>query len=413
MTVKEELIKRFIDYAKSDTQSNPENKACPSSKGQWVLAHQLIHELEELGLEAVRADEFGYVMAVLPANTEKEVPTIGFMAHLDTASDFTGKNVHPQIIENYDGEVITLNSDLGIVLSPKQFPELSNYQGHTLITTDGTTLLGADDKAGIAEIITAMHYLMQHPEIKHGKISVAFTPDEEISRGPDHFDPKRFGATYAYTLDTGTLGVINYETFNAAEATIIFKGNNVHTGQGKGKLVNSIKMAYDFQSRMPDEEAPETTDGYNGFYHLSAIEGLTYETKVRYMIRYFDQEQFSEKKQLIRDLVDQMRAEYGSDRVLLSMNDQYYNMKEKIEEHPSVVAIACQAMKNLKIEPVPIPIRGGTDGSRITFMGLPTPNLFTGGENYHGRFEYISAEDMVAATQTIIEICKLFEANSN
>jgi tripeptide aminopeptidase len=373
----------------------------------------LVKELNEIGMNDVSIDGNGYVMATLPANTEKSVPTIGFLAHVDTATDFTGKNVNPQIVENYNGKDITLNEPLHIVLSPAQFPNLANYTGHTLITTDGTTLLGADNKAGIAEIITAMAYLIKHPEIKHGKIRVAFTPDEEIGRGPHKFDVKAFHADFAYTVDGGPLGELQYESFYAAAAKITFKGNNVHPGTAKAKMVNSAKIAMAFNSKLPQMEAPEFTEGYEGFYHLLSFTGDVEETKLYYIIRDHDKMQFQARKEKITALVEEFKSVYGQDSVILEMNDQYYNMKDKIEPVKYIVDIAHQAMENLGIEPIVEPIRGGTDGSQLSYMGLPTPNIFTGGENFHGKFEFISVENMIKATNTVIEICKLFEERAS
>ncbi|MCM3740515.1 peptidase T [Oceanobacillus luteolus] len=410
--MKEELIKRLTTYAKIDTQSNEDSDTVPTTKGQLELVEVLIKELKEIGMEDIEADENGYLMATLPANTDKDVPTIGFLAHLDTATDFTGKNVNPQVIENFDGEDITLNEDLGVILSRKEFPELPSYKGHTLVTTDGTTLLGADNKAGIAEIMTAMNYLIQHPEIEHGRIRVAFTPDEEIGRGPHHFDVKRFDAKFAYTVDGGPLGELQYESFNAAAAKVTFKGNNVHPGTAKNKMVNSGKLATEFIGKFPEKEAPEYTEGYEGFYHLISIRGDVETTQVYYIIRDHDKEKFEDRKATLKGFVEEMKAKYGENQVILEMNDQYYNMREKIEPVKEVVDIASQAMKNLDIEPVIEPIRGGTDGSQLSYMGLPTPNIFTGGENFHGKFEYISVDNMEKASKVIIEIAKLFAENS-
>lgn len=411
--MKNEIIERFIRYVKVDTQSNEDIETCPSTPGQLTLANMLVKELNEIGMNDVSIDENGYVMATLPANTEKSVPTIGFLAHVDTATDFTGKNVNPQIVENYNGKDITLNEPLHIVLSPAQFPNLANYTGHTLITTDGTTLLGADNKAGIAEIMTAMAYLINHPEIKHGKIRVAFTPDEEIGRGPHKFDVKAFHADFAYTVDGGPLGELQYESFNAAAAKITFKGNNVHPGTAKAKMVNSAKIAMAFNSKLPQMEAPEFTEGYEGFYHLLSFTGDVEETKLHYIIRDHDKLQFQARKEKITALVEEFKSVYGQDSVILEMNDQYYNMKDKIEPVKYIVDIAHQAMENLGIEPIVEPIRGGTDGSQLSYMGLPTPNIFTGGENFHGKFEFISVENMIKATNTVIEICKLFEERAS
>lgn len=407
--MKKEVIERFISYAQIDTQSSEDSETCPSTSGQMTLAHKLVAELKEIGMEEAQVDEHGYVMATLPANTEKNVPTIGFLAHLDTATDFTGTNVQPQIVENYDGKDIILNQELNVVLSTKSFPELAEYKGHTLITTDGTTLLGADNKAGIAEIMTAMHYLLQHPEIKHGKIRVAFTPDEEIGRGPHKFDVAAFNASYAYTVDGGPLGELEYESFNAAAAKITIHGVNVHPGTAKGKMIHSAKIAMALHLRLPSEEAPEFTDGYDGFYHLSSIEGTPELSKLQYIIRDFDREKFEARKAYLTAVVEEFKSIHGEENIVLEIKDQYYNMREKIEPVRHIVDIAQEAMESLNITPIIRPIRGGTDGSQLSYMGLPTPNIFTGGENFHGKFEYASADNMVKAVNVIIEIAKLFE----
>ncbi|WNB91032.1 peptidase T [Bacillus sp. NEB1478] len=407
--MKQEMIERFTSYVKIDTQSDSSSESTPSTPGQLTLASQLVEELKGIGMEEVTIDENGYVMATLPSNTEKDVPTIGFLAHVDTATDFTGTNVNPQIVENYNGETIILNKDLHIELSPADFPSLLNYKGHTLITTDGTTLLGADNKAGIAEIMTAMKYLIEHPEIKHGKLRVAFTPDEEIGRGPHKFDVAAFGAKFAYTMDGGPLGELEYESFNAADAKITIKGKNIHPGSAKDKMVNSVKIAMELQSKLPVEEAPEHTDGYEGFYHLTGIRGDVEQTKLGYIIRDHDKALFQKRKETMQGIVDDLKAKYGEDKIVLKMEDTYYNMKEKIEPVKEIVDLAYKAMKNLEIEPIVKPIRGGTDGSQLSYMGLPTPNIFTGGENYHGRHEYISVDNMIKATQVIVELVQLFE----
>lgn len=407
--MKDELIKRFTTYVKIDTQSNEDSQTCPSTPEQWDLLNLLVDELKEIGMEEVTIDENGYVFATLPANTNKQVPTIGFLAHVDTATDFTGKNVKPQIVENYDGGDVILNKELGIVLSPEAFPSLKNYKGQTLITTDGTTLLGADDKAGVAEIMTAMNYLIQHPEIKHGKIRVAFTPDEEIGRGPHKFDVNRFGAKYAYTMDGGPLGELQYESFNAAAAKITIKGNNIHPGSAKGKMVNSIKIGMELNQQLPVREAPEYTEGYEGFYHLLSFHGDVEKTELYYIIRDHDRQKFEAKKENLVKIVDQLRQKYGEDTIDLKLEDQYYNMREKIEPVKEVFENAKEAMKRLDITPVIEPIRGGTDGSQLSYMGLPTPNIFAGGENMHGKYEFVSVETMMKATEVIVEIAKIFE----
>lgn len=407
--MKDELIKRFTTYVKIDTQSNEDSQTCPSTPGQWDLLNLLVDELKEIGMEEVTIDENGYVFATLPANTNKQVPTIGFLAHVDTATDFTGKNVKPQIVENYDGGDVILNKELGIVLSPEAFPSLKNYKGQTLITTDGTTLLGADDKAGVAEIMTAMNYLIQHPEIKHGKIRVAFTPDEEIGRGPHKFNVDRFGAKYAYTMDGGPLGELQYESFNAAAAKITINGNNIHPGSAKGKMVNSIKIGMELNQQLPVREAPEYTEGYEGFYHLLSFHGDVEKTELYYIIRDHDRQKFEAKKENLVKIVDQLRQKYGEDTIDLKLEDQYYNMREKIEPVKEVFENAKEAMKRLDITPVIEPIRGGTDGSQLSYMGLPTPNIFAGGENMHGKYEFVSVETMMKATEVIVEIAKIFE----
>ncbi|EQB38908.1 MULTISPECIES: peptidase T [Virgibacillus] len=407
--MKEDLMKRFITYAKMNTQSNENNDQTPSTPGQLELANQLGNELQEIGLIDVTVDDFGYVMATLPANTDKDIPTIGFLAHMDTATDFTGENVKPQVIENFDGSDIVLNEDSNIILSNEDFPELTKYEGHTLITTDGTTLLGADNKAGISEIMTAMDYLVNHPEIKHGRIRVGFTPDEEIGRGPHKFDVDRFEASYAYTVDGGPLGELQYESFNAAAAKVIFKGNSVHPGTAKNKMINAGKMATEFISKFPELEAPEHTANYDGFYHLISVQGDVEYAEVTYIIRDFDKGIFQKRKDTVIQFVDELQEKYGENIISIELIDQYYNMREKIEPVKEIVDIAHQAMKNLAIEPIVEPIRGGTDGSQLSYMGLPTPNIFTGGENFHGKYEYISVDNMIKATNTIIEICKLFE----
>nr|WP_010098240.1 peptidase T [Ornithinibacillus scapharcae] len=408
--MREDIIKRFTTYVKVDTQSNEDSETTPSTPGQLELANLLVDELKNIGMEEVTIDDNGYVFATLPSNTDKQVPTIGFLAHVDTATDFTGKNVNPQLIENFDGNDIVLNKELDVVLSSKDFPELPSYKGHTLITTDGTTLLGADNKAGIAEIMTAMDYLINHPEIKHGKIRVAFTPDEEIGRGPHKFDVARFNADFAYTVDGGPLGELQYESFNAAAAKVTFKGNSVHPGTAKNKMVNAGKMAAEFVNKFPEQESPEQTEGYEGFYHLISITGDVEKTRAYYIIRDFDRDSFEQKKSTLETFVNEMKEKYGENNVVLEMKDQYYNMREKIEPVMEIVDVAKRAMKNLDIEPVIEPVRGGTDGSQLSYMGLPTPNIFTGGENFHGKFEYISVDNMEKATKVIVEICKLFEA---
>lgn len=409
MTVlKNELIERLSSYVQIDTQSNDESETCPSTPGQWDLLRQLEQELHTLGLAEITLNDEGYLMATLPSNSDKDVPVIGFMAHVDTATDFTGKHVKPQLVD-YNGGDILLSKEHGVVLSPKDFPELDGYHGHTLMTTDGTTLLGADNKAGIAEIMTAVHYLLDHPEVKHGKLRIAFTPDEEIGRGPHRFDVDAYGAKYAYTVDGGPLGELEYETFNAAAARVICKGTNVHPGTAKGKMINATKIAMELNRRLPVDEAPEFTEGYEGFYHLQSIKGDVERTELSYIIRDFDRENFEHKKNTLTSIVHEFRQTYGEDSILLEIRDQYFNMREKIEPVMHIVDTAAQAMRNQGVEPHIIPVRGGTDGAQLSYMGLPTPNIFTGGENYHGKFEYVSVDNMVKATEVIVEIARLFE----
>ncbi|MCJ1908036.1 peptidase T [Planococcus ruber] len=401
----ETLIERLVRYAKIDTQSDPESTATPSTSGQWDLLNVLEKEMKGIGLEEVETDEYGYLFGTLPANTEKEMPVIGFLAHVDTAPDFTGKNVNPQRIDHYDGKDISLNDS--VIMSTADFPDLKNYAGHTLLTTDGTTLLGADNKAGVAEIMTAMEYLVQHPEIEHGKIRVAFTPDEEIGRGPHKFDVARFGADYAYTMDGGPLGELQYESFNAAAGKLTVQGKSVHPGSAKDKMVNAQTIAIRFQEHMPKNEVPEATEGYEGFIHLNNFNGNVEKAVLSYIIRDFDKEKFEAKKQLMQETAEKLQQEYGAEAVTLELEDQYYNMREKIEPVMEIVDLAENAMKTIGIEPNIVPVRGGTDGSQLSYMGLPTPNIFTGGENYHGQYEFISVDNMEKATRVILEIAKI------
>ncbi|MDX8342498.1 peptidase T [Rossellomorea sp. YZS02] len=407
--MKQELIKRLTRYVKVYTESRDGVEETPSTPGQLVLANMLVEELKEIGMTDVSIDKYGYVMATLPSNTEKQVPAIGFLAHVDTSEDFTGENVKPQLVEEYDGQDIVLHKEQGIVMSVQDFPQLSGYKGHTLMTTDGTTLLGADNKAGIAEIMTAMAYLIAHPEVKHGDIRVGFTPDEETGKGAHKFDVERFNAEFAYTVDGGPLGELEYESFNAAEAKITILGRNVHPGTAKGKMVNAAKIAMELNSKLPVEEAPESTDGYDGFFHLTSIHGEVEEAAVNYLIRDFDRESFNGRKRMLEEIVKDLQDIYGEKNIQLDINDQYFNMREKIEPVFEIVELAKQAMENLEITPDIKPIRGGTDGSTLSFMGLPTPNLFTGGENYHSRYEFASVDNMEKATRVIIEIVRLCE----
>ncbi|ABY94354.1 peptidase T [Thermoanaerobacter pseudethanolicus ATCC 33223] len=402
------VVERFLKYVKYHTTSDENSTTYPSTEGQVIFAKELANELEEIGLKEVNVDENGYVTALLPSNTDKKLPTIGFIAHMDTSPDMCGKDVKPQIIENYDGKDIILNKEKNIVLSPTEFPELKNYIGKTLITTDGTTLLGADDKAGIAEIITAMEYLINHPEIKHGNIKVAFTPDEEIGRGVDKFDVKKFNCDFAYTVDGGGIGEIEYENFNAASAKIKINGRNVHPGTAKGKMKNSILIGIELQNMLPEHETPAHTEGYEGFYHLNNFEGNVEQTKMYYIIRDFNKQTFLDKKEYLKSIVETLNKKYGEGTLELELKDQYYNMREIIEKHMHIVDTALEAMKLVGVEPKIVPIRGGTDGARLSYMGLPTPNLFTGGHNFHGKYEFIPTYAMEKAVEVIIKIIELY-----
>lgn len=411
MEEKKHIIDRFISYVTIDTESNPNSNTTPSTEKQWDLANKLVEELKQIGMEDVSIDENAYIMATLPSNVDHEVPTIGFISHFDTSPDFTGANVKPQIIENYDGGDITLNKELNIILSPNYFEDLLLYKGQTLITTDGTTLLGADDKAGICEIVSAMEYLIKHPEIKHGKIRVGFTPDEEIGRGAHKFDVKKFGADWAYTMDGSQVGELEYENFNAAGVKLTFKGKSVHPGYAKGKMINSILLANQFITQLPAEEVPEKTTGYEGFFHVNDTEGSIEETQVQLIIRDHDLDKYQQRKAFIQQLTDQMNKDYaekfGEDIVICEISDQYFNMKEKVTPVFHIVDIAEQAMKDLNITPIIKPIRGGTDGSQLSYMGLPCPNIFAGGHNFHGKYEYVPVESILKATQVIVKIAEL------
>lgn len=400
------VVERFLNYVAYDTKSDTSTGVTPSTPGQMVLAKKLVEELKEIGMSDVTIDENGYVMATLPANTDKEIPTIGFIAHMDTAPDYSGTNVKPQFVENYNGGDIKLNETT--VLSPKDFPELTEYIGKTLITTDGTTLLGADDKAGISEIITAMEYLINNPEVKHGTIRVGFTPDEEIGEGANHFDVEKFNAEFAYTLDGGGIGEIEFENFNAAGAKIVVNGRNVHPGSAKNKMINSQFIAMEFNSMLPAIERPEHTEGYEGFYMLTNFKGSVEITEFGYIIRDFFKESFEARKANILKIAEELNKKYGEGTVEITVTDSYYNMKEKVEPVMHVVDTAVEAMKALNIEPKIVPIRGGTDGARLSYMGLPTPNLFAGGHNFHGKFEFVPTESMEKAVDLIVKIIDLY-----
>ncbi|MCZ6594609.1 MAG: peptidase T [Bacteroidetes bacterium] len=407
MIDKQHLINRFISYVTIDTESDPNSETTPSSDKQWDLANVLVTELKQIGMEDVTIDANAYIMATLPANIDENVPVIGFVSHFDTSPDFTGANVNPQLIENYDGGDIVLNKTENVVLSPAEFDDLLLYKGQTLITTDGTTLLGADDKAGITEIISAMEYLIDHPEIKHGKIRVGFTPDEEIGRGAHKFDVDKFGAEWAYTMDGSRVGELEYENFNAAGAVVTIKGKIVHPGDAKGKMVNSMYIATDFINSLPRMETPEHTEDRQGFFHLYSVKGEVDGTRLQYIIRDHDQVHFEARKEMITKLVSDLNSQYGEERISVEIKDQYFNMREKIEPVMHIVDIAEEAMKQIGIEPIIKPIRGGTDGSQLSFMGLPCPNIFAGGHNFHGRYEYVPVESMQKAIEVIVNIAQL------
>jgi len=407
MISKEDIIKRFVSYVIVDTESDPESNTTPSTAKQWDLANALVEELKAIGMSDVTIDENAYIMATLPSNVEYDVPTIGFVSHFDTTPDFTGANVNPQIIENYDGKDIILNEAENIVLSPDYFEDLLLYKGQTLITTDGTTLLGADDKAGICEIISAMEHLLKNPEIKHGTIKVGFTPDEEIGRGAHKFDVGKFGADWAYTMDGSQIGELEYENFNAAGAKVRIKGKIVHPGYAKGKMINSMYIATEFINSLPRMETPEHTEGYEGFFHLYSINGEVEDTVLQYIIRDHDRGHFEARKEVMQKLTDELNSQYGREVIEIEITDQYFNMKEKVEPVMHIVDIAEEAMKQLNIKPLIKPIRGGTDGSQLSYMGLPCPNIFAGGHNFHGRYEYVPVESMIKATEVICKIAEI------
>lgn len=402
----ETLKDRFLRYVKFETRSDEKSETIPSTPTQLEFAKILAKELEEIGMENVYVNDACFVNATLPGNVDKDVPVIGFIAHMDTA-DFNATNVNPKIVENYDGKDIVLNEAKDIVLSVEEFPNLKNYVGKTVITTDGTTLLGADDKAGIVEIVEAMKYLIEHPEIKHGTVKVAFGPDEEIGRGADNFNVEEFGADFAYTMDGGPVGELEYESFNAAGAVFKIKGKSVHPGTAKGKLINASLIAAEVVNSFPADEVPEKTEGYEGFYFLDKINSNCEEAELSYILRDHDREKFEAKKEFAENVAKKINEKYGKELVSVEIKDQYYNMGEIIKDHMNVVEIAKKAMENLGIKPVIEPIRGGTDGSKISFMGLPTPNIFAGGENFHGKYEFVALESMILATDVIVEIVKL------
>lgn len=403
--IKMEITERFINYTKFDTQSAEDSSTVPSTSKQLIFAKYLKEELEQEGLKDVEMDDKGYIYATLPANTKKKIPTIGFISHYDTALDASGANIKARIVKSYNGEDIELSP--GIISSPKMFPELLAHKGEDLIVTDGTTLLGADDKAGIAEIVQAMCYLRDHDEIKHGDIRVGFNPDEEIGMGAHHFDVEKFGCKWAYTIDGGDLGDLEYENFNAASAKVTIHGVSVHTGYAKGKMVNASRLACEFNNMIPETDIPETTEGYQGFYHLLGIDSHCEEAKLSYIIRDHDRDKFEDRKKFIEDCVKKMNEKYGDGTVELKMNDQYYNMKEKIDPNMHVIDLVVKAMQDCGVTPKVEPIRGGTDGAQLSFRGLPCPNIFAGGVNFHGPYEFVSIQVMEKAMEVIVKICQL------
>lgn len=411
------IIDRFISYVIIDTESDSNSETTPSTSKQWNLANKLVEELKSIGMQEVTIDDKAYIMATLPSNIDYEVPTIGFISHFDTSPDFCGANVKPQIVTNYDGGDILLNSEKNIVLSPSYFKDLLLYKGQTLITTDGTTLLGADDKAGITEIVTAMEFLIKNPDIKHGKIRIGFTPDEEIGRGAHHFDVEKFNADWAYTMDGSQVGELEYENFNAAGAKIIFKGKNVHPGYAKGKMINSMLIANHFINELPKDETPETTSRYEGFFHVHHLNGSIEETVLELIIRDHNKKKFEKRKELIEKITKKINKKYakqfGEDIAIAEIKDQYYNMKEKVLPVKHIVDIAEKAMNELGIKPLIKPIRGGTDGSQLSYKGLPCPNIFAGGHNFHGKYEYVPVESMEKAVQVIVKIAELTALRNN
>lgn len=407
MIDKQHIIDRFIGYVTIDTESDPNSETTPSTKKQWDLANKLVSELKAIGLSDVSIDENAYIMATLPSNVDHKVPTIGFISHFDTSPDFTGANVKPQIVENYNGEDIVLNEEENIVLSPSYFEDLLLYKGQTLITTDGTTLLGADDKAGICEIVSALEYLINNPQIKHGDIRIGFTPDEEIGRGAHKFDVEKFNADWAYTMDGSQIGELEYENFNAAGAKIKVNGKIVHPGYAKGKMVNSMYYATEFINSLPREETPEHTEGYQGFFHLHNLTGKVEETTLQYIIRDHDKDKFEGRKALVKKIGEDLNSKYDKPIFEIEIKDQYFNMKEKVLPVMHIVEIAEEAMSAIGIKAIIKPIRGGTDGSQLSYMGLPCPNIFAGGHNFHGRYEYVPVESMIKATEVIVKIAEL------
>ncbi|MBQ1279971.1 MAG: peptidase T [Bacteroidales bacterium] len=404
----EKILDKFLRYVAVDTMSDPDSPSQPSTQKQFNLLNLLCEELKAMGVENVSVDQYGYLMATIPSNIEKDVPAIGFIAHVDSSPDASGADIKPQVFENYDGGDIVINPEKGMKLSPADFPELRRYIGQTIVTTDGTTLLGADDKAGVAEIMCAAEYIMTHPEFKHGEIKIGFTPDEEIGRGVDYFDVAKFGAKYAYTMDGGQIGELEYENFNAAGAKITVQGRNIHPGYAKDKMVNAIILASELNDMLPVWQRPEHTTGYEGFFHIVKFSGVVEEATIQYIIRDHDFELFEQKKRLLEECVAFMNAKYGEGTFTLEMKDQYYNMRKEVEPHYHIIETAVKAMEEAGIEVDIRPIRGGTDGARLSFMGLPCPNIFAGGHNFHGKFEYVPVESMEKATEVILNILKIY-----
>ena len=401
------LVEKFLQYVKIDTTSDSKSQSCPSSEIQWDLAKVIVKDLEEIGLVDISLDENGYIMGTLPSNTQKDIPTIGFIAHMDTAPSFNGKDIKPRIIENYDGNDIILNSDLNISMTVKDFPELKKYVNQRLIVTDGTTLLGADDKAGIVEIMTALKYLKENPSIEHGEIKIGVTPDEEIGRGANLFDVEKFGAKFAYTIDGGEVGELEFENFNAASANIIIKGRDIHPGASKNKMINAMLLAIELNAMLPVNERPEYTEGYEGFFLLTNFKGTIETTEIDYIIRDHSKEKFLEKKELIENTVKYLQGKYKDAEINLTLKDSYYNMREMIEPVYHIVDLAKNAMIEVGVKPIIKPIRGGTDGARLSFKGLPCPNIFTGGHNFHGKFEFIPIESMEKSVKVILKIVEI------
>ncbi len=404
----ENTTDKFLRYVAFDTSSDPDSQSQPSTNKQFALLEQLRKELDAMGVKQVEVDRYGYLMATIPSNMEGDIPAIGFIAHVDTSPDAPGRGIKPRIIENYDGQSIVLNEEKGLELNPDEFPEIRDYIGQTIITTDGTTLLGADDKAGVAEIMSAAEYIMAHPEFKHGDIKIGFTPDEEIGRGVDRFDVARFGAKYAYTMDGGAIGELEYENFNAASAKLHIQGRNIHPGYAKNKMLNAILIASELNGMLPVEQRPEYTDGYEGFIHITRFTGVVEEAELQYIIRDHDFSLFERKKKMIQECADFINLKYGANVVKVDIKDQYYNMKKEVEPHYHIIEKAVEAMRAAGVKPNIRPIRGGTDGARLSFMGLPCPNIFAGGHNFHGKYEYVPVQSMEKATEVILNIIRNF-----